>query len=589
MQRKQIEKRLDLVMMAVGALAVISLVGKAGFGLGENFVKTFYIMDAAIIIFFIANAIARLVIARDWWKFIKAHPVQYILILLFLSQILIARLLLTDIGYKYVLNQLNLVGITKIYIVLMQAYIFIELLVEVGRINSRMASLPLPPAALFAVSFMILISVGTLLLMLPGATVGKSIKFVDALFTATSATCVTGLIVVPTGTFFTRFGHIVIMTLIQFGGLGLMTFGTFFALVFRQEFGLRERMLLGDVLNVQVFGKIKTLLASIVGITIGMELIGGILIYISSGPYTKDMESRFFWATFHSISAFCNAGFSLWNDNIGRFTSDWKMTLIFAGLIIIGGLGFIVVSDIGKYLFSPFRNKRRKITHFTLQTRTVLSMTLILIIAGMALLLLGDTNKQFLGKDWPTALLTAFFQSVTARTAGFNTIDIGALSAAPLLILIILMFIGASPGSTGGGIKTTTLAVVIASVRARLSGHTKVNVFNRSLSSGVVSVAAMIIVLALIIISIGTYLLCIFELGSNSEWSFLDMLFEVVSAFGTVGLSTGPTFGLSTASKLVITAIMFLGRVGPLTFLFAVSRHFKVKRMEYIEETVMVG
>ncbi|MGC9314026.1 MAG: potassium transporter TrkG, partial [bacterium] len=171
----------------------------------------------------------------------------------------------------------------------------------------------------------------------------------------------------------------------------------------------------------------------------------------------------------------------------------------------------------------------------------------------------------------------------------FNTVDIGALAPAALLVLVILMFIGASPGSTGGGIKTTTLAVVITAIKSKIQGRDKINVFNRSMAPGIVTVAAMIIVLALIVVSAGTFLLSIFELGNNSEWTFLDILFEVVSAFGTVGLSTGPTFELSSASKLVITLIMFLGRVGPLTFLFAVSRHIKVKRMEYIEESIMVG
>ncbi len=576
-------------MMVVAVLAVVSLIGKSGFGLPENFIRVFYILDAVIIALFIINAFARLFITRNWWKYIKEHPVQYVLILLFVSQLLIARLLLTDIGYKYILNQLNLVGVTKIYIVLMQAYILIELLVEVGRINARMASLPLPPAALFVASFLILISIGTVLLLLPGATKGGHIKFVDALFTSTSATCVTGLIVVPTGTFFTRFGHIVIMVLIQFGGLGLMTFGTFFALVFRQEFGLRERMLLGDVLNVQVFSKIKNLLASIIGITIGMEIIGGILMYLSSGPYSHDMNSRAFWSVFHSISAFCNAGFSLWDDNIARFTTDWKMTFIFAGLIIIGGLGFIVVTDIGRYLFSPFKRKRRKVSHFSLQTKLVLTISLVLILSGVALILFGDTNNSFLGFDWPVTLLTSFFQSVTARTAGFNTVDIGSLAPASLLVLIILMFIGASPGSTGGGVKTTTIGVVIASVKAKLSGRNKVNAFNRSIAPGIITVSAMIIVLALIVISMGTFLLCVFELESHPDWRFLDILFEVVSAFGTVGLSTGPTFELSSASKVVLTIVMLMGRVGPLTFLFAVSRRMKEKRLEYIEETITVG
>ncbi len=589
MRRRDLEKRLDIAMMVVAALAVISLVGKSGFGLGSGAVKFFYYLDGLIILLFVANAVARLFNAANWWKYIKKHPTQYVLIALFISQMLIAQLLLTDIGYKYVLNQLNLIGIAKIYIVLMQVYILLELFAEIGRLNIRMANLPLPPATIFVTGFLVLIATGTIMLLLPGATSGKSIKFIDALFTSTSATCVTGLIVVPTGTFFTRFGHIVILILIQFGGLGLMTFGTFFALVFRQEFGLRERMLLGDVLNVQVFSKIKNLLAAIIGITFGLEAIGAVLMYFSAGPYAAKMDSRLFWSIFHSISAFCNAGFSIWNDNISRFTHDWKMTFIFAALIIFGGLGFIVLSDIGKYIFSSVRYKRRKVPHFTLQTRVVIATSAILIFGGMIFLLIGDTNGQFRGLGAPAALLTSFFQSVTARTAGFNTINVGKLAAGPLLVTIILMFIGASPGSTGGGVKSTTIAVIVAAIRDRLLGRRKVNMFKRSLPTGIVGIAAMIIVLAFAVISIGTFLLCTFELGKHPEWSFIDMLFEEVSAFATVGLSTGPTFDLSAASKLVIILTMFIGRIGPLTFLFAVSRHVGVKRMEHIEESVMVG
>jgi trk system potassium uptake protein TrkH len=368
-----------------------------------------------------------------------------------------------------------------------------------------------------------------------------------------------------------------------------MTFGTFFALIFRRDLGLRERVLFGDVLNVRVFGKIKSLLAAIIGITLGMEGLGALLLYLSSGRYESAMDSRFFWSIFHSVSAFCNAGFSLWNDNIGRFTADWRMTFIFAGLIIAGGLGFVVLADIGRYIFSPFRVKKRRIPHFRLQTKIVLSTSVLLIAFGMIFLMIGDNSCLMRRESFEVNLLTAFFQSVTARTAGFNTVNVGAFAPGALFILIILMFIGASPGSTGGGVKTTTIAVIFGAVRARLRGRERVDVFNRSIPNNIVNVAAMIIVLAGLVIGLGTFIVCSIELQNHPEWRFMDIFFEVVSAFGTVGLSTGPTFGLSAASKFVLIVTMLIGRVGPLTFLFSISRHVKVKRIKFIEENVMVG
>ncbi|MCK5832576.1 Trk family potassium uptake protein [bacterium] len=586
-RKKEIEKGLNIFMMFIALLAILSLIGKGGFA--EKWRPFFGGVDVFIIVCFVGNSILKLIISHNWWRYIKEHPFQYILIALFISQVLIVQLILTDAGYRYILNQLSLVSLTKIYIVLMQFYILLELLAEIGRLNARMASLPLPPATIFVASFIILILGGAFLLLLPGATKGKSIKIIDAIFTSTSATCVTGLIVVPTGGFFTRFGQTIILVLIQFGGLGLMTFATFFALVFRSEFGLRERMLLGDVLNVQVFGRIKSLLGAIVGITVGTEAIGTVLLYIFSGQYQDAIHSRFFWSLFHSVSAFCNAGFSIWDNNIILFTSDWKMTLVFATLIILGGLGFVVLADIGRYIFSSFKSKKRRVPHFRLQTKIVITTTFILIGLGMIFLMLGDKNNLMRQHSFGVNLLTAFFQSVTARTAGFNTIAIGSLAPGALFIIIVLMFIGASPGSTGGGIKTTTIAVVFGAIKSKLMGNDKTNLFHRSLSSEIITVAAMIIVLSGLVIVLGTFLVSAFEFSRHPEWRFIDVFFEVVSAFGTVGLSTGLTFDLSTSSKIVLICTMLLGRVGPLTFLFSVSRHINVKRMDHIEENIMIG
>ncbi len=606
-------------MLFVAALAIISLVLLPGLGLSRTGLLKY--LDYFILSSFILSSIVRLVIAREKVRYLKDNPVEYIFVFLFISFILIFRLLFTQTNFQILLSHLHITSLTNVFIVLTQGYILLSLISELGRANTRYFNLPLPPAALFVLSFLIVIAIGTLLLMLPGAKnwpergqpedasltaqivpeglpVGKQppkpsswsdvkykkpIRFIDALFTATSATCVTGLIVLPTGSYFSRFGHSVILVLIQLGGLGLMTFATFFALILRREFSMRHRVLLGDILDYEVFSRIKSILTGIILLTIFFELAGAILLYLNMRGRLAGGEEVFF-SVFHSISAFCNAGFSLVDANLEPYKFDRFMNIVVGLLIVFGGLGFVVLIDIFRFfrrLPSEFMLKKPR---FSLQTKVVLTTSFVLIVLGAVFIFAIEGGGDLLGYDILDKTIAAFFHSITTRTAGFNTIPIGAFSPAVILLMMALMFIGASPGSTGGGIKTTTFASLYVLFRARMTGREDIPVFDRALPLEMIRDAVIILLLAIGLVFTGTVVLLITE-----KASFLHLLFEQISAFATVGLSCGVTPELTDAGKIVIIVTMFLGRVGPLTFLFAMSGRRKALRIRNLEEKIMIG
>jgi len=464
----------------------------------------------------------------------------------------------------------------------MQGYILLSVLSEIGRANTKFFNLSLPPAALFMLSFLLVIITGSLLLMLPGATNGNGISFLNSLFTATSATCVTGLIVVPTGTFFTTFGKSVILVLIQLGGLGLMTFATFFALILRREFNMRHRVLLGDILDIDVFSKIKSMITGIILITIFAELSGAILIYINVRDF---VDKPIFFSLFHSVSAFCNAGFSTIDSNLEPFFDNVNINFIVSTLIIFGGLGFVVMLDLLRFFSRLPSNLFLKRTRFSLQSKSVILMSILLITLGTCAILFLNYDNPFFGERFSQKLLSSYFHSVSTRTAGFNTIPINEMASGSIFFMMILMFIGASPGSTGGGIKTTTMLSLYALLRARLSGFSDIPLFNRSIPLEIVRDAGLIVVLALSLILMGTLVLVVTE----PDMPFEYILFEEISAFATVGLSCGITDKLSDVGRIVIIITMFLGRIGPLTFLFAIAGKRKNKRIRNLDEKIMIG
>lgn len=418
---------------------------------------------------------------------------------------------------------------------------------------------------IIATGFLALILLGTLLLYLPFSHVeGKSISLTDALFVATSATCVTGLSTVVVAEVFNAFGKTVIAVLIQCGGLGVACMGAAFALLFRRRMGIKNQSLIREGWNMSSAGGVLNLLKMALSITLITEFVGAVLsffVFVQDMPPAKAVGT----ALFHAISAFNNAGFDILGaNNLIGYQGNILLTLVTALLIIIGGLGFFVFWDIFE---------KKCFRKLTLHSKIALSVTGVLLLVGTLIFL-------FVGN---LPLLDAFFLSVSARTAGFMTSPIGSLSQATLFALIFLMFIGASPGSTGGGIKTTTFFAVCLVIRAQISGK-KQQVFHRKLPKDSATKALLLLLFALTVVLFSTFLLCVLE----PSIPFLDLLVEVVSAAATVGLSTGITATLSIPSKLILTLVMYIGRLGPLSAATIWSIRAE-SALSYSEESITIG
>jgi trk system potassium uptake protein TrkH len=445
----------------------------------------------------------------------------------------------------------------------------------------------LSPERTLILSFLIIILIGTFLLSLPHAAREQSTSLIDALFTATSAVCVTGLIVVDTGSFYSYFGQTVILILVQLGGLGIMTFSVFFYLLLGRSIGFRDRRIIQDTFSQFPIRNIYVLLKSVFLYTMVIELVGTLFLLVGWRGHFPPMTALYF-SLFHAISAFCNAGFCLFPDSFVSFQSNILVNLSITSLIILGGIGFIVLKEMVE---SGFR--RNPPIRISLHSKAVLTTTAALIVLGTLFIFLIERNSSLLKFALGDKILISYFQSVTSRTAGFNTTPMVGLSSATLFMLIILMFIGASPGSCGGGIKTTNLATLFSVVLNRAKGRDRANLFKRTIPHETVARSVSIILASGLAVIIITTLLLITQLGDASHTEsrslFLEYLFEAVSAFGTVGLSMGVTTKLDLAGKLIITAMMLLGRLGPLTLAFAMARRTKKAEFEYAEENIIVG
>jgi trk system potassium uptake protein TrkH len=458
------------------------------------------------------------------------------------------------------------------------------------------------PALVFVVSFLGMILVGAGLLMLPGSLSekGQQLSTLDrarvALFTSTSASCVTGLVVVPTGgpdANWSRFGQAVIMTLFQIGGLGMMTLSTTFALLAGRRLAFQESAALTEVTEAVTLREVRYLMLSIVGFTLSCEVVGAAL--LSTLWSDLPLGERAFFGVFHSVSAFCNAGFSLTGKSFTGLGGHWQIWGVASTLIIVGGLGFGTMMTFVKAASATIRQShndrglfkhRRLAERLTLTQRLVVRTTLVLLFGGAFGYWLLESVGVNSTDPFATRVSEAWFQSVTFRTAGFNTVDHGALQPATKLFAIGLMFIGASPGSTGGGIKTVAVAISVLSVLSILRGRRNVECHGRQIPDEQVRYAFVIVAMGLLCTMISTLLLTLFE---RSQFDFLDILFESTSAFATVGVSTGLTGELSGASQLVVIVTMFLGRVGPLTLLLALTRTSGTAWYQYPEERVALG
>jgi len=453
----------------------------------------------------------------------------------------------------------------------------------------------LNPAQLFVASFLIIIFLGSFLLMLPKATY-EGISFIDALFTSTSAVCVTGLIVVDTGSYFTEFGQIIIMLLIQVGGLGILTFASFFSYFFKGGSTYENQLALRDITSSKKLGEVFSTLKYVILITFSIELFSGILIYssIPSQNFQSDYD-RVFFSVFHSISAFCNAGFSTLPNSLYEdgFKYNYLLQTIIILTFVIGGLGFPIVSNIINYL----KYRIRKLLSFgkskvkyrpwalNLNSRitliTTFSITAIAFIAFFGL----EYNNTLSEHRGIGKAVTALFGATTPRTAGFNTIDTGSMLFPTTMMVFLLMWIGASPASTGGGIKTSTFAIAMLNILSIAKGKTRIEVFRREIADISVRRSFAIISLSLIVIGSGIMLISVFD----GEEDLMDIAFECFSAYSTVGLSLGITAGFSNMSKLILIFIMFVGRVSMLSIIIAIFKKSKYKNYRYPTEEITIN
>jgi trk system potassium uptake protein TrkH len=448
--------------------------------------------------------------------------------------------------------------------------------------SSFLFRLKLQPAQVVLLSFGGWILLGAMILILPvSALPGRSISFIDALFMSTSATCVTGLATVSLVDDLSVFGQMVLLVLLQVGGLGIMTLSSSMAIIMGKNLEMREQVIMQDVLDTSSSEELLGLVVDIIKFTFVIEFIGAIILTIGFYQEGFEIGQSLYYGFFHAISAFCNAGFALWNNNLEDFKFTPVVHFTIAFLIILGGIGFSVLKDVS----NAIKNKR-SFRHLSVHTKIVLSINLLLLLIGVVYLFFGEFLHAFKDYSLWERLQISIFQSVTTRTAGFNTINLNALHPHCIYLIILLMFIGASPGSTGGGVKTTTFAILLQSVTATLKGKKDVEFFERTVPAQTVVKSIAIFIISLIIVSTGVLVMARVE----PDKSFLSLIFEVISAFGTVGLSLGITPFLSVLGKLCLIIMMYLGRVGPLTLVLAVgSRVVLPSKVEYPEGKVFIG
>ena len=589
------KKRLEKVLIGVNALtaALVTATFVMLFGFYQPLIPApiLYAVQAALLFVFISEKIIRAFNAVTIREYLRVFWFEAPLLLLLATVVLGAGTWVAPDASAGTIRH-TAIGI----------YLLLQVLTKLCRTAVNLAASGQNPTTTLIASFLALIVSGAGLLMLPRASAQENLRFVDALFTATSATCVTGLIVKDTGADFSFMGQVIILTLIQLGGLGIVVFGAVLALLLGQALSLRESAAMQDLLSEQTLGRISSMIFFIFVGTLFFEALGAVSLlgmWDDIPTWTGDSGKRWFYSIFHSISAFCNAGFSLFSNSFVRYNKSWRLYTVVCPLIILGGLGFGVLYDLFSVVVERTKRFLRirldKEARFSievrkrmqLQTKIVLTVSASLIILGMLALLLFERYAKTDPSTEDVGILAALFQSVTARTAGFNTVSIRTMSASSRFVLILLMFVGGSPGSTAGGIKTVTLAVVVMSVVAALRKRPEVEMFRRSVRLVVVGRALTVTLLFVAVLFAATMLLSITE--SSLGFKMSDIMFEAGSALGTVGLTTGITASLTTAGKLIIIAVMLIGRLGPLTLLAALTFNLKPVRYAYPDEAIIVG
>lgn len=570
---------LRMVSALLILLVLASVLLPIAFHLSPELVLLNSRLEIGLMAGFVIHFIIRFTLTSRRIEFLKQRWLELLFTLI--SSVFLLEVLIDTIPLELLLGGTDVAG-NELFLVLLKAYLLLIAGIKVLQYLPELLQDQSNSARFLVNSFLILIAAGTFLLMLPGATIdGVGLSFIDALFTATSSVCVTGLIVVDTATHFTTFGQVVILILIQLGGLGIITFATFLFLFISDNIGIGQMKTLKTMVAESNTSLAVTTLRRVVGLTLFAELLGAIAYFFSWTVSFESVSEKIFFSIFHAVSAFCNAGFSLFTNSLADHQNavNVSVNITTMSLIIVGGLGFTVVWELITRSRMSFPNKKRMTVH----TRIVLITTGVLIICGSLFYLILEWNNTLSGYSAGNKIMLSFFQSITTRTAGFNTVDIGAVDVSTILIMLSLMLIGGSPASTAGGIKTTTVAVLFRSVVMTIRGFNKMELFKRTIPSPVIFQAVSVIILAITCISISTVLLTLAE-----DLPFLDLLFEEISAFATVGLSRGITADLSSLGKGIIITSMFLGRVGILTFMMAFARQVDAGKYRYPDEKIII-
>ena len=541
------------------------------------------IIDYLIVGLVALEALTGMLTARYKLLYLREHKFSLLFVAVFIILFVIVK---ADL-----ITQFTAAGssITLLLILLRNSFLAMKIFGRFQKFSKFMETFTVHPAQSILLSFLFVILTGTLVLMMGFTTVdGKGLSFINGLFTATSAVCVTGLIVVDTAVHFTLWGQLVILLLIQIGGLGIMILSFFAVYALRRTITLEDKLLLSYMLSEDDMTGLTTSLRNIILITFSIELAGAIVLFSGFLPRFGLTPHTALLAVFHSISAFCNAGFSLFSDSLESFRGNPVIIVTVAMLIILGGVSFAVITNVSASLTRRLRRKKgaphSRRAGLTLNTRLILKYTGLLIAAGLVVFYFLEYDRTMKDYGLGDQYLSAFFQSVTLRTAGFNTVPFSALQPGTYLFMIIFMFIGAGSGGTAGGIKINTMAVIGASLRAFLKGEKHARLGNYSVSPDRVSRSIIILLFGLFSVLIGTFVLSLTE-----QAPFLSLFFEATSAFGTVGLSAGVTAGLSTVGKIMIIVLMYLGRLGPLTILSAASRKNPKVKIEYPMGDISVG
>lgn len=562
-----------------GIIAFISLLLKYGFHLSEGMIVDLLILDEIIAAFFVTTLLIKFFISDTKWQYVKQYPFEFGLLILFIISIVFEEIVSVEEPHVLI-RRATTHSFIKLYFVIIQVYIVINGIITLAKTREKWLFFSLNPARILMTSYVFVIIAGMIVLKLPKATY-SGINWIDAFFTSTSAVCITGLSTVNISKIFTAEGQLVIMLLIQLGGLGIITLTSFIALFIQQGFRLRDQIIVQEILDNENLSSLSSILKAIVSITFVSELIGAIGLYISWKNLGLSEFDRVFSAVFHSVSAYCNAGFSIFAN--GLETAGYQFNslslIIIMLLIVFGGLGFYTYSDI----LHIGEIKMIRKNGLTLQSKIILIGTASLILLGAGLIW-ATQYSQWKGLPIGEQVLKSFFLSITSRTAGFSVVHIGSLAIPSLMIVILLMYIGGAPNSTSGGIKITTMATLVATVRTFVRGKTRVELGWNTIPMRTVRRAFIVFAVSIFLIFI-----VLFVLSWTEDQNFFDLLFEIISAFGTVGLSRGITPDLTVTGKILIAFVMFAGRIGLFSFAVAMSEGKDDSSYTFPEINLMVG